>query len=165
MGSITPNNNEFNLLSNFIEEALDLLGHNCNIYFIDGSIQETSADKVYYYDTPVPSSILFEDDLKDVKLKGKNWDKETDLDLFAYISLVDLKDISSGCIIEILPTFYNSASKFLVTNIFGQVDSTYARVRLVPYRESLRTSLDIEKDLSTEVESDGLILRKGYLKR
>lgn len=166
MGSITPNNNEYNLLSNFIEEALDLLGQECNIYLVKDSTQETASDSIYYYDKPLPSFILFEDDLKDVKLKGQYWDKETDLDVYAFISLVDLKDICKNCIVEVLPSFYNKASKFLITDIFGQVNSTYARVRLVPYRESKRTSLEEVKDLSTkEVQEDGFVVRKNILKR
>lgn len=189
MGSITPKNNEYNLLSSFIEEALSLLGQECKIYYIlDNlaktpynaivdkattdkammdvtSIKETESDSILYFDEPVQSFILFEDDLRDVKLKQNSWDKETDLELIAYVSLSDLYSLSKNCLVEVTPSFYNRCSSWLITDIYGQVNSTYARVRLVPYRKSLRTDLDLNKDISTEVNVNGITTRKKYLKR
>lgn len=194
MGSITPKNNEYNLLSSFVEEALSLLGQECKVYLvrdnlvdtiydsIEGkavvrkdkvsttridatSIYETPSDSILYYDEPVQSFILFEDDLRDVKLKQNSWGKETDLELIAYVSLSDLYSLSKNCLVEVTPSFYNRCSSWLITDIYGQVNSTYARVRLVPYRKSLRTDLDPAKDVSTEVNIDGIITRKKYLKR
>ena len=165
MGSITPKNNEYNLLSSFVEEALSLLGQECKIYYVLDSIVETPSDSILYYDEPVQSFILFEDDLRDVKLKQNSWSKETDLELIAYVSLSDLYSLSRNCLVEVTPSFYNRCSSWLITDIYGQVNSTYARVRLVPYRKSLRTDLDPAKDVSTEVNIDGIITRKKYLKR
>lgn len=194
MGSITPKNNEYNLLSSFVEEALSLLGQECKVYLVRDnlvdtiydsivgkavvgkdkvsasridatSIYETPSDSILYYDEPVQSFILFEDDLRDVKLKQNSWSKETDLELIAYVSLSDLYSLSKNCLVEVTPSFYNRCSSWLITDIYGQVNSTYARVRLVPYRKSLRTDLDPAKDVSTEVNIDGIITRKKYLKR
>ena len=64
-----------------------------------------------------------------------------------------------------IPSFYNAPSKFLITDIFGQVNSTYARVKLVPYRQSLRTELDVKKDTETKYTEDGIVFRKSHLKR
>ena len=137
MGSITPKNNEYNLLSSFVEEALSLLGQECKVYLVrdnlvDTSIYETPSDSILYYDEPVQSFILFEDDLRDVKLKQNSWSKETDLELIAYVSLSDLYSLSKNCLVEVTPSFYNRCSSWLITDIYGQVNSTYARVRLVP---------------------------------
>lgn len=218
MGSITPKNNEYNLLSSFVEEALSLLGQECKVYLVRDNlmdtiydsivgkavvgkakvsalreeditcgaivgkaivgkdkvgttridatnIYETPSDSILYYDEPVQSFILFEDDLRDVKLKQNSWSKETDLELIAYVSLSDLYSLSKNCLVEVTPSFYNRCSSWLITDIYGQVNSTYARVRLVPYRKSLRTDLDPAKDVSTEVNIDGIITRKKYLKR
>lgn len=218
MGSVTPRNFEYNLLSGFVEEALSLLGQECQLYITRDSIdettskaivgsaivgkaivdkvmrnittssaivgeaivgqaivdkvivdvpslEETKSDSILYYEEPFNSFILFEDDLKDVKLNKSYWDKETDLDLIAYVSLSDLFTLTKNSIVKVTPSFYNKCSTWLVTDIFGQVNSTYARVRLVPYRESLRTSTDENKDISTTYESGGVIYRKGYLKR
>lgn len=194
MGSVTPRNFEYNLLSGFVEEALSLLGQECQLYITRDNIEETTSnaivgsaivgkaiidkvivdvpnleetksDSILYYEEPFNSFILFEDDLKDVKLNKSYWDKETDLDLIAYVSLSDLFTLTKNCIVKVTPNFYNKCSTWLVTDIFGQVNSTYARVRLVPYRESLRTSTDENKDISITYESGGVIYRKGYLKR
>lgn len=168
MGSITPNNNEYNLISSFIEEALDLLGQSCKLYPIKEQSYETSSDSLIEYGEPIITSILFEDDLNQVKLKGKHWDKETDIELLAYVSLNDLFTLSKNCIIEVTPTFYNKDSKFIVTDIFGQVNTTYARVKLVPYRQSLRTdsNISLEDKKDSLIEDDyGILHRKSYLKK
>lgn len=165
MGNITPKNNEYNLLSGFIEEALDLLGQECLIYLINDTIKETPSDSILYYDKPIKSNILFEDDLRDVKMKGKHWDKEVDMEFIAYIGLDDLSKIKKHCIVETTPSFFNAPSKFLITDIYGQVNSTYARVKLVPYRQSLRTELDVKKDTETKYTENGIVYRKSHLKR
>ena len=168
MSSLTPSNDEFNLLSSYVEEALDLLGQDCKVYTIFQSNQETASDSVFEYNEPFNTHILFEDDLRDVKLKNKSWDKEVDIEIVAYISLSDLEVISKHCIVEVTPSFYNKDSKFLITDIFGQVNTTYARVKLVPYRKSLRTSTDqlLDDKVITPTENTfGIIKRKSILKR
>jgi len=98
-------------------------------------------------------------------MKGKHWDKEVDMEIIAYIGLDDLFNIKKHCIVETTPTFYNAPSKFLITDIYGQVNSTYARVKLVPYRQSLRTELDVKKDVETKYVENDIVYRKSHLKR
>lgn len=165
MGRITPDNDEYQLLSSFIEEGLDLLGQECSIRYVNLSISDPDMNKIYYYEEEEITYLLFVEDMYDVKAKGTHWRKEKGEPIEVYISLSDTYKITSKAIVTCMPKHYNSPAKFIVTNIFIQPNTTYSRCLLVPYRESLAVSPDATKDVATKKEEGKIIKDKGYLNR
>lgn len=158
MGLLTPNDFEYQLLSDFIVEALHLLGQDCIIYTPIDEVKDSDMDKILHFNTGVMSNILFADDLTNNKLKNKtHWSKETGDVIEAYIGLKDCHTIVNNSVIDITPSFYNSNSRFIVKNVFGQVNSTYLKVTLVPYRESVATSLVKESEIDGKVTDENSI--------
>lgn len=168
MTLLTPSYREYELQSKYITEALKLLGQECRLYYVESKENDMSRDNIItYYDHVVESTLLFEDSLE-VKLKGRKWMKERDESIIAYISMEQVDKMEEGVIVEIDSQYFNDDTKFLVTNIFGQVNTTFIRVKLVPYRKSLRTNTSNEVKKTDEfiVKPDtGIKRSKPFLKR
>lgn len=168
MALLTPNFQEYELQSEYIAEALTLLGQECRLYYVESKENDMSRDNIItYYDHVVESTLLFEGSLE-VKLKGRKWMKERDESIIAYISMEQVERMEEGVIVEVDCQYFTEDSKFMVTNIFGQVNTTFIRVKLVPYRKSLRTttSKEVKKTDEFIVKPDtGIKRAKPFLKR
>ena len=169
MGHLTPKDFEYDLLKSYIVEALSLLGQECLISIVKESINDLGRDKYFTYNEPIEGYILFVDDLTDNKVNSNNyWRKETGNYIEAYIRLSEPVNNLKDSIVDITPRYWNGSSKFKVQNVYGQVNTTYNKVHLVPYRESLSTNFKDtleEKVDELELNKDGLIQHRQYLKR
>lgn len=167
MSLLTPETTEYELQSNYITEALDLLGQECRLYYVESKDSDLDMDNIITYSNhTVESKLLFEDNLE-VKLKGRKWMKERDEAILAYISLENVDKIVEGVIVEVDCKFITEDSRFIITTMFGQVNTTYIKVKLVPYRKSLRTSTDPnkpKKDTFT-TSPEGIKRPKPFLNR
>lgn len=167
MGLLTPRDNEYQLLASFVQEALTLLGQECNVFTPIGSVKDIGMDSIKFYDESTSALILFADDLVNNKLKGKHWSKEKGEFIEAFISIQDATRIVVGSVIDITPAFFNESAMFIVNRIEGQVNSIYLKIFLVPYRKSLDVELVPEKDTSVKVVEEGtnIIKDRPFLKR
>ena len=168
MGSLTPKNFEYNLLANFITEALKLHGQDCVVYPIKSKTPDNDMDDMHVYAESYNTTILFADVLTDNKLKNsKSWSKETGSPIEAYIDLSNSQFITQDAIIDITPNFYNDSTKFIVTNVFGQVNSVWLKVYLVPYRKSPAVNTDNTDStiLDEKIVTNGVTIERPRLKR
>ena len=167
MGALTPKDFEYNLLSQFIIEAMKLHGQDCIVYPISSKVPDRDMDDMHIYKESHKTTILFVDVLTDNKMKNKtHWSKETGSFIEAYIGLDNAFTICKDTIIDITPNFYNENAKFIVTNTFGQVNSVWLKVTLVPYRESPAVNLTNTEDTKIdEVVNDDVIIDRPKLNR
>ena len=168
MGRLTPRDFEYELLSQFIIEALNLHGQDCIVYPITNKIPDNDMDDMHVYGDSYKTTILFADVLTDNKLKNKtNWSKETGTAIEAYIGLDNAFNITKDTVIDITPNFYNNSAKFIVTNTYGQVNSVWLKVNLVPYRESPSVNLnnEVTTQIDGKVNENGIIIDRPKLKR
>lgn len=165
MTLLNPSVNEYDLLSSFIEEGLLLMGQECSIRYVTSSVDKDNNKIFYYSDEEVTTTLLYVEDMTDVKMKKQYTRKEKDSPIEVYISLKDSFSLTEKAIVTCTPKFYNAPSKFIVTNIFGQPNTTYSRCLLVPYRESLAVSENPNKDIEDKVTQGTIIVDRGILKR
>lgn len=168
MGKLTPVTSEYNLQSNFIAEALDLLGQECKLYLVKNSEADLGRDVYYDYESPVDTCILFADVMSDNKVnKDSYWQKETNNYIEAYLKLPSDYTYKDA-IVSIEPLHWNKESRFIIKDVYGQINSIYNKVHLVPYRKSKATDESIlmedkHKEFVTDI--DGVIKHKNYLNR
>lgn len=167
MGILTPEPKEYDFLSMNIVEGIKLWGQECQLYAVESRAQDGDMDTIKYYKKPLNGYILFADDIQDAKLKNKShWSKETGEYIEAFVGLNADDVLTVDTIIDIIPRYHNSNSKFIVQRILGQINTYYYKIQLVPYRESQATSTDPEKVVDgTVTDKDGIITDKPFLKR
>lgn len=169
MGELTPKSFEYDLLRDFIKEGLNLLGQECLISIVKETASDLGRDKYFTYEDATQGYILFADDLSDNKVNSNNyWRKETGNYIEAYIKLPEPFNNLKNSIIDITPSYWNGNSKFKVHSSYGQVNSIYNKVHLVPFRDSIAVNVENtleEKQDEIEVTKDSLIKHKSYLNR
>ena len=168
MGSLTPKDFEYNLLSKFIIEALKLHGQDCIVYPIQSKVPDSDMDDMHIYAESYKTTILFVDVLTENKLKDSvSWSKESGSPVEAYIGLDNAMTIVKDTIIDITPNFYNNSAKFIVTNMYGQVNSVWLKVLLVPYRESPAVNLTNTEStiIDDKLIEEGVIIDRPKLNR
>lgn len=164
MGFLTPSEREYGLITSFNDEAFKLLGQECDIYFISSLTPDSGRDNFAEYEYSLKSYILFETNLDENKTKNHKWSKETGSNIVAYVPL-EYNEEYNGALVDITPQYYNHNSKFKISSVLSQVNSTYLKVTLVPYRSSSSVDLSSANNTDSVVEEDGIVKRKPYLKR
>lgn len=164
MGKITPSNKEFALLATFNREGFDLLGEECLLYTVLDSVEDSSNGKLHNYDNPIKLHVVFEEN--EVKLKSRNVNTETDGARVAFLKLpdVELPTNLKDSILEVM-AFYNNNSKYVIRRVYGQVNTIYLKVEVVPYRESKSYAIEDNKKKEEIIDHGYLKKSKEFLKR
>lgn len=179
MGLLDMRTKEYDLHSEYVRESFKLHGQECKIYFKKNMKLDKTIGELFEYYEPINSYVQFLDYPLDSKLKNKKyWNKEPSESIDVYVAHPKLEDLTpvlgdadvdyEDAVISIEPRYYNESSKFIVYHQYGQHESIYRRLKLVPYRESTRTDMTTPLDEKGDkvIEStEGVKINKPYLKR
>lgn len=150
MGLFTPENQEFDLLASWFNEAAGLLGQQVKVTLSKLVSRDIYIDPQYDFSLPKDIDIIFEDNPKVKTLRELQWYNE-DAELLPVLAYISSKDVNNfnlnplkGTIVEIpykLGGLYNT-STFEVSEAKGfGPNQVYWVCKLVPYRENTSGSI------------------------
>ncbi|AMM44838.1 hypothetical protein SP15_039 [Bacillus phage SP-15] len=161
MGLFTPDNQEFDLLAGFFNEAAHLLGNPVKVKLSQLTGRDFYSDPEYEHSLPKEIDIIFEDNPRVKTLKDLHWYNE-DAEVLPVIAYISSKDVNNfnlnpleGTVVE-LPYKIGGKHQTSIFEIqepkgFGP-NQVYWVCKLVPYRAE--TSDKIVEEVKSDSKQD-----------